>query len=41
MTMVCLVDGCSLGATILPLTPLITGFELIVVGISIPIIWNI
>lgn len=41
MAQICLVDGCSLGATIMTLTPVILGFELLIVGISIPIIRKI
>jgi hypothetical protein len=38
MATICLVDGCSLGATVMTLTPVILGFELLIVGVSIPII---
>ena len=38
MAQICFVDGCSLGAAIMTLTPIILGFELLIIGISIPII---
>ena len=41
MASICLVDGCSLGATIMTLTPIVLGLELIIIGISIPVIRKI